>query len=135
MEPADSLLTCELEAMAALGRVLGTLPDDAARKRVLRWACERFGLEQSAVAALVPEGVMAKAVSVADDPMLKLDSLDDMFQKASSHDDDLTIPESELAHAAAENSTDQSRQPVETVLRSFVKEFQRFAEEWNGATA
>ena len=135
MEPADSGLTSELEAMAALGRVLGTLPDDVARKRVLRWACERFGLDQSAVAALVPEGMMAKAVSVADDPTLKLDSLDDMFQMASSHDDDLTLPESEPAHGAPPGSPDQSRQPVETVLRSFVKEFQRFAEEWSGATA
>ena len=135
MEPADSQLTSELEAMAALGRVLGTLPDDAARKRVLRWACERFGLEQSAVAALVPEGMMAKAVSPADDPMLKLDSLDDMFQMSAPDNDDLTIPETESAHAAPASSPDQSRQPVETVLRSFVKEFQRFAEEWSGATA
>jgi len=132
MEPADSL-SSELEAMAALGRVLGTLPDDAARKRVLRWACERFGLEHSALDAFLPEGTMAKAVSVADDPALKLDSLDDMFQMASPNDDDLTIPQS--VSVAPANSSDQSRQPVETVLRSFVKEFQRFAEEWNGATA
>ena len=135
MEPADSQLTSELEAMAALGRVLGTLPDDAARKRVLRWACERFGLEQVAAAASVPDAMLAKAVSVADDPALKLDSLDDMFQMASPDNDDLTIPETEPAHAASASSPDQSRQPVETVLRSFVKEFQRFAEEWNGATA
>jgi len=135
MEPADSLLTSELEAMAAIGRVLGTLPDDAARQRVLRWACERFGLEKSAVAALVPEAVLAKAVSVADDPALKLDSLEDMFQTASPDQDDLTIPESELTPVARATPLDQSRQPVETVLRSFVKEFQRFAEEWNGATA
>lgn len=135
MEPADSLLTSELEAMATLGRVLGTLPDDAARKRVLRWACERFGLEQLAAAASVPQGMLAKAVSVADDPALKLDSLDDMFQMASPDNDDLTIPETEPVHAEAAGSPDQSRQPVETVLRSFVKEFQRFAEEWSGATA
>src|SRR5262252_10770524 len=135
MEPADSQLTSELEAMAALGRVLGTLPDDAARKRVLRWACERFGLEQVAAAASVPDAMLAKAVSVADDPALKLDSLDDMFQMASPDNDDLTIPETEPAHAASASSPDQSRQPVETVLRSFVKEFQRFAEEWSGATA
>jgi hypothetical protein len=121
--------------MAALGRVLGTLPDDAARKRVLRWACERFGLDQSAVVALVPEAMMAKAVNVADDPALKIDSLDDMFEMASPDNDDLTLPVSEPAHAAPAAPLDQSRQPVETVLRSFVKEFQRFAEEWNGATA
>jgi len=116
--------------MAAIGRVLGTLPDDTARRRVLRWACERFGLEPAAAAAaLLPEGMFAETVNVADDPMLKIDSLDDMFPDAPDNDD-LAIPDPTLAP-----SSDGSRPPVESVLRSFVEEFQRFAEEWSGATA
>src|SRR4029078_5589732 len=93
MEPADNQLSSELDAMAAICRVLGTLPDDAARQRVLRWACERFGLEPVQAAALLPEGLFAEAVgSVADDPALKLDSLDDMFEMASPDNDDLVLP-------------------------------------------
>jgi len=117
--------------MAAIGRVLGTLPDDTARHRVLRWACERFGLEpKAAAAALLPDGVFAETITVADDPMLKLDSLDDMFEVAAPDNDDLAIPDPTPAPPA-----DGARQPVESVLRSFVEEFQRFAEEWTGATA
>ncbi len=118
--------------MAAIGRVLGTLPDDAARQRVLRWACERFGLEPVAAAALLPEGIFESAVAdVADDPALKLDSLDDMFEMVSPDNDDLSLP----AAPAAAPAADSSKQPVEAVLKSFVAEFQRFAEEWSGATA
>jgi|SRR5436190_4598004 len=131
MEAADNLLSSELEAMAAIGRVLGTLPDAAARQRVLQWACGRFGLEPLTAAALLPEGIFAEAVNnVADDPALKLDSLDDIFQVAAQDDEDLVIPAVQPAPAP-----DAAKQPVEAVLRSFVAEFQRFAEEWNGAAA
>jgi hypothetical protein len=136
MESADNQLSSELEAMAAIGRVLSSLPDDTARHRVLHWACERFGVEVDAAAALLPEGVFAEAVNIADDPGLKLDSLDDMFDMAAPDTDDLTIP---VAAVAVTDPTpaaaDPSRQPVEAVLKSFVAEFQRFAEEWSGATA
>src|SRR5437763_16396301 len=84
MEPADNLLTCELGAMAAIARVIGTLPDDAARQRVLRWACERFQVEALkaivSASALLPDGAFAEMPAPADDPALRLDSLDDIFQ-------------------------------------------------------
>lgn len=132
MEPADNQLSSELEAMAAIGRVLGTLPDEAARQRVLRWACERFGLDPVAAAGLLPEGIFTEAVNnVADDPALKLDSLDDMFEMASPDNDDLVVPPVQPATPPP----DAAKQPVEAVLKSFVAEFQRFAEEWSGATA
>ena len=139
MELADNQLSSELEAMAAIGRVLGALPDDGARQRVLRWACERFGLEPVQAAALLPEGIFAEsAASLADDPALKIDSLDDMFEMASPDDEDLALPPTQPATPAAalaDAPVDASKQPVETVLKSFVAEFQRFAEEWSGATA
>jgi hypothetical protein len=136
MESADNQLSSELEAMAAVGRVLSSLPDDTARRRVLHWACERFGVDADAGAALLPEGVFAEALNIADDPALKLDSLDDMFEMAAPDGDDLTLPVAAVAASEpTPASADASRQPVEAVLKSFVAEFQRFAEEWSGATA
>jgi hypothetical protein len=145
MEPADNLLTSELEAMAAIARVIGTLPDDAARQRVLRWVCERFQVEPlkaiASASVLLPDGVFVDLPAPADDPALRLDSLDDMFPMAAPRnlhprdhrdhgdDDDLVIAD------PAPKTADAAKQPVETVLRSFVAEFQRFAEEWSGATA
>ena len=122
-------LTNELEVMAAIGRALGTLPDDDARQRVLRWACERFGIDSIPESTLFPDGVVSRAVSAANDPALKLDSIDDMFEAAPTAEDDLALPPTLPA------KDDTSKQPVEAVLRSFVAEFQRFAEEWSGATA
>ena len=85
-----------------------------------------------AAASLLPDGIFAEAVTkIADDPALKLDSLEDIFQMAAPDNDDLALPNLQPAAPAA----DASKQPVEAVLRSFVAEFQRFAEEWSGATA
>lgn len=46
---ADSGLSGELKAMAALEQAMKELPEDA-QQRVLRWASERFGFTQSAPA-------------------------------------------------------------------------------------
>ncbi len=126
MEHRDSL-SSELDAMAVIGRVLEGIPDEDARQRVLRWACERFAID-SIPEALLGEGVMP-AIAAANDPALQLESLDDMFETGSRDRDDLVVVDP--VSAAAE----PAKQPVETVLRSFVAEFQRFAEEWSGATA
>jgi len=118
----------ELEAMAVISRVLETLPDAAARQRVLRWAAERAGIDTLACSAAV--GATASVVPPADDPALKIDSLEDMFGKASPVEDDLAVVVDEPVVV-----TDTSNAPVAHVLRSFAAEFQRFAEEWNGAAA
>jgi hypothetical protein len=129
MEGRDPLMT-ELEAMALISRVLGTLPDIAARQRVLRWAAERTGVDAVAFSAAVQ--TTAAAVRVADDPTLKVDALEDMFAAAPAlADDDLTVPVDEPLRAA----TPEASKPVADILRSFAAEFQRFAEEWNGAAA
>jgi len=49
---------------------------------------------------------------------------------AAQDDEDLVIPAVPPVPAP-----DAAKPPVEVVLRSFVAEFQRFAEEWSGATA
>jgi hypothetical protein len=125
-------LTQELSAMSTLGKVLGELADPAARERVLRWATERFQAGEPVSRERAAEAVRP----VAGDPMLAVDSLDDMFapgqpvphggEHAVDHhtDADLTVYENETV-----------KQPIEVVLRSFAAEFQRFAEEWNGASA
>jgi hypothetical protein len=137
VEPADNLLTCELEAMAAIARVVGTLPDDRARQRVLRWACERFHVEGLkaivSASALLPDGVFADLPAPADDPALRLDSLEDMFQTPTPRSDHHGDHDDLVIADPAPKTVDTAKQPVEAVLRSFVAEFQRFAEEWSGA--
>ena len=120
----------ELEAMAVIARVLETLPDDAGRQRVLRWAAGRVGIEAVALAAAIQQTANAAPVPVADDPALKLDSVEDMFE-ARPVTDDLRIDDS----ASPAQTRDVSKAPVADLLKSFAAEFQRFAEEWNGATA
>ena len=127
----DSLMT-ELEAMALIARVLGTLPDDAARQRVLRWAAERTGVTVVTLSAAVEATASAAPVPVRDDPTLKVDSLEDMFSMAAPVDDDLTVAVDE---PVASPTADTAKLPVADALRSFAAEFQRFAEEWNGAAA
>ena len=120
----------ELEAMAVISRVLETLPDAAVRQRVLRWAAERVGGDAVALSALAD--AKKAPIAVADDPALKLDSLEDMFEKPPiAVEDDLAVVLDEPIVATPEPST----LPVADILRSFAAEFQRFAEEWNGAAA
>ena len=54
-----------------------------------------------------------------------------MFGKPVAAEDDLRVVVGAPIPAAADTST----APVADVLRSFAAEFQRFAEEWNGAAA
>ena len=130
MEPRDLLMT-ELEAMAVISRVLETLPDSATRQRVLRWAAERAGVEAVTFSKTL-EATTMSPVRPADDPALKLDSLEDMFGTVAPVEDSLTVA---VDDPIAATLPDTSKAPVADVLRSFAAEFQRFAEEWNGAAA
>jgi hypothetical protein len=132
MEPRDPLMT-ELEAMAVISRVLETLSDSATRQRLLRWAAERAGVEAVAFSKGL-EVTTTSPVRAADDPALKLDSLEDMFDTAAPIEDDLTVVVDEPI-ASLPVPPETSKAPVADVLRSFAAEFQRFAEEWNGAAA
>lgn len=121
----------ELEAMAVISRVLETLPDSATRERVLRWAAERAGIEAVAFSKALETTTMSP-VRAADDPALKLDSLEDMFGAAAPVEDNVTVA---VDDPIAVTPPDTSKAPVAEILRSFAAEFQRFAEEWNGAAA
>jgi hypothetical protein len=113
MEQEPDSLTREVDAMAVIGQVLSKLTDPAARQRVLKWAAERFAVDGAPVAQTAVSPRVARPAPV--DPGLTIDSLDDMF-----------------AIAAPEVV---SNPPVESVLQSFAADFQRFADDWNGATA
>jgi hypothetical protein len=133
MGQAPSSLTLELEAMAAIGLVLSDLPDPAARLRVLKWATERFAAELEAA----PQVLVADPAPVQDissDPALAVDSLDEMFVTVSDEtDDDLGEFAAPAPGGALAPTAPQA--PLEVVIRSFAQDFQRFVEEWNGATA
>ena len=120
--------------MAAIGQALGDLPDAAARQRVLKWAAERFAIENGDEAAVA---VAPAAVSSSNDTDLAVDSLNDMFAaQVSVIDDDLgefAAPAVVVASVPAPVET--QKQPLEAVLRSFAAEFRAFADEWNGAAA
>jgi len=121
----------ELEAMAVISRVLETLADSATRQRVLRWAAERAGVQEVAFSNAL-EATTMSPVGPADDPALKLDSLEDMFGTAAPVEDNLAIAVDDPVEVTL---PDTSKAPVADILRSFAAEFQRFAEEWNGAAA
>ena len=127
MEQATNSLSKEIEAMAAIGRALGDLTDPAARQRVLRWACERFALDAPAQAAAAVPAV-ATVTSPADAD-LTVDNLTDMFAVDASANDDDSLSLEPRAVVETEKTS------LETAIRSFAADFQRFADEWNGAAA
>ena len=133
MEQPDTL-TQELDAIAAIGRVLENLTDVAARQRVLRWAAERFMSDAALVD--VPGNVAdrwSQPAAVFSDPALAVDLPDDIFGIAGGEvvDDNLSLDEPSDTRVAEA----MAKQPIDVVIRSFAADFQRFAEEWNGASA
>jgi hypothetical protein len=109
-------LSEELEAMAAIARVLEGISDPAVRQRVLRWTNERFALIEK------PQSGSASVEIPHDDPALAVDSLDDLFSNGRP------------GRPGRDESRDKfalvANRPVETTLRSFVADFQRLAKDW-----
>jgi len=130
MEARISSLAQEIEAMAEIGRIMGDLPDPAVRQRVLRWVCERFSLQ---VVESTAESAATGTAPVAD-PALSVESLNEMFivTTVDANDDTLALESPEMPEML---SAEVDKQPLESVLRSFAADFQRFADEWNGAAA
>jgi hypothetical protein len=134
---AGNSLIQELEAMAALGQVLGDLTDLAARQRVLEWAARRFAVE----GVVTPEPSAPQLASLeplvnplVNDPALAVDSLSDMFVACTAADPDDDLREFGAPDETPASAPDEKKLPLEVVLRSFAADFQRLAEEWNGAT-
>jgi len=116
--------------MAAIGRALGDLTDPTARQRVLRWACERFAVDAVQAPAALSA---ASAVAPSADAHLAVDNLTDMFaaQSFANEDDSLSVePPPAVVETAKTEKTS-----LETAIRSFAADFQRFADDWNGAAA
>lgn len=120
-------LADELEAIAAIGRALANVPDPVARVRILRWAVDRFLPTESPV---VSTGAAANgsasaarsavsATSSAVDQTLAVESLGELFAP-------------EVPAQAALQQPAAGKQPVETLVRGFVSDFQRLVVEWQG---
>ncbi len=114
-------LMAELTAMQKIAAALSELGDDEARRRVVRWA-DRFAPEAPA-ARVAPEAAVTPAVPAAQSPRrrdatLSIDGLN-LFE-----DDP---PDSEKRAAPATGEA-----PLESMIKSFVDEFQQVAREWQG---
>jgi hypothetical protein len=127
MEYVRDPLTQEIDAMAVIGQVLGKLPDAAARQRVLKWALERYAME---VIAPQQQAAPRAEAPAAADATLAVDSLNDIFNESRGFDEDLSAC---MLEPAVEGES--AKAPLQKVLQSFAKDFQRFAEEWKGAAA
>jgi hypothetical protein len=118
-------LGLELEAMSTIGRALDAIEDPALRQRILNWALERWGGDRS----LLPQAEAPGQVSTrhpASDPALSVDSIDELFGEGPVEARPGTAPEILVTEPAA-------KAPVESMLQSLAADFQRLADEWNGA--
>jgi hypothetical protein len=108
----------ELAALQIIGKAFADLPNDAARVRVLRWATERFA------PALTPPRLAPVTAPAARDP-LTTEDLSDLFDEPGDRSPD-PEPDSEPESAAPRH------EPLESMVRGFVSDFQRIAKEWDG---
>lgn len=113
-------LSIELEAMSIIGRVLDAIEDPALRQRILNWAAERWGGRAKSTDAA--QGTAAIPPADSD---LSVDSIGEMFADS---------PEGRPDRAPIDISPKTERKaPVESMLQSLAADFQRLADEWNGA--
>jgi|SRR5947209_9625052 len=114
-------VSTELAAMQRIAMALGDVRDVRIRLRVMRWAMERFlmtGAAQATTAA-APQPAASVATGARADATLDVDDLHDLFvnDTVDADDDDCTEP-------AAAQPADE---PIESMLKSFVTDFQRIA--------
>ena len=117
-------LGIELEAMATIGRTLDAIEDAALRQRILNWAAERWGERPRAGVAETQSG--PAPTSLASDPALSVESIAELFGDSPAEPRPGTAPEILVPQPAV-------KAPVETMLQSLAADFQRLADEWNGA--
>ena len=118
-------LGVELEAMSTIGRALDAIEDVALRQRILQWAVDRWGVDRSGSDAAEPQP--GKSISpLANDPGLSVDSIDDLFG-------DGPVPARPVVAPNAQTPVPAGKTPVESMLQSLAADFQRLADEWNGA--
>jgi len=127
-------LADELEAIAAIGHALANVHDPVARVRILRWAVDRFLPQQIAAtgltAPLAPAAPRAESDPAAGVPPIdKADDLDDLFEHEPASRKALR----DAAPAGEPAPVQPPPQPVESLVRGFVTDFQRLVVEWQGA--
>jgi hypothetical protein len=124
-------LGVELEVMSTIGRALEAIDDVALRQRILQWAVERWGVDRSrsdATARIVEPQLRQAPGSHANDPALSVDSIDDLFGDNPIEARPVVAPKAQTPTPAPAGKT-----PVESMLQSLAADFQRLADEWNGA--
>ena len=117
-------VTLELDVLQAVGRALARLDDLDAQRRVICWINDRF---QQGAAPIQPS--TDKQMSSARrgtgapgaDTLLGVEELSDFFERPGA---------TQTMHREAEA---ESNQGVDSLVRSFVTDFQRLALEWKGA--
>jgi hypothetical protein len=125
----------ELAAMAAIADALASVPDDAARFRVLRWAVELHSAHADAdsrsqdaagdLEAEPPPSVPALSARTAADPSQVVGDLGSLFD--DDDEDDLYMLELDAKPRATAD------QPVVSMIQGFVKDFQKLARDWENA--
>lgn len=128
-EGAD--VTIELEVIQAVGRALTQLPDDEARRRVLRWINDRF---QPSAARFDDDTPAGPHPSV--DSTLGIDGLSEFFERPGlepiMHAEALDL---DLGLGLALEPEPEPEQPqLESLVRGFVNDFQRIALEWQAVS-
>jgi hypothetical protein len=130
-------LGVELEAMSTIGRTLEAIDDVALRQRILQWAVERWGVDRSrsdAVTSVTVEPQPRQATgSHANDPALSVDSIDDLFGDSPDNPIEARPVVVPKAQTQTQTPAPSGKAPVESMLQSLAADFQRLADEWNGA--
>jgi hypothetical protein len=119
--------------MAAIAEALASVPDDAARFRVLRWAVELYSAhadadsrQQDVAADLEPAHRLAvPRLRPTADSALVVGDLGTLFQEIPHDDPDMLNLEAAQPEAPPE--------PVESTIQNFVREFQKLARDWEDA--
>lgn len=115
-------VAAELAAMQRIAMALGDVHDVRIRLRVMRWAMERFLMIAAEPHTTTVAGPAPVATVASFDTTLEVGDLHDLFvnDTVDADDDDCTLPAAKDAQPAAEES-------IESMLKSFVTDFQRIA--------
>jgi len=153
-QKADAL-SVELIAICAVGKALASLEDAEARKRVLRWANERFqpaltAPTQALVPASVPSPATVPPLRLASEPDLTVDGLDDLFEQPAAPVAAKVTEDNGVVQSLAEDLSDlyelpaaparpllhlvpREELPFDQAMAEFVESFQRLTRECQSA--
>jgi hypothetical protein len=116
-------VTTELEAMQLVASALGEVDDAQARLRVIRWAMERFF--PGAAVETTNCSPASDSMRPAPDTTLEVGSLHEFFVRDTVDPDDDDCPLQPARPAI--------REPIESMVKGFVADFQRLAAACQGA--